>query len=234
MTTADTTAKSPKPQGSFRLPDPPQRQPDEVTSFDHLHKLGNAHHLIQHFGRPETTLVEADRWITADPSSFRTRARYPDLLVAFDVHPEIYEANNGYIISEQGKPPDFVLEVASPSTATSDVGAKRDDYEAMGIVEYWRFDKTGEHHGARLSGERLVDGVYAPIDLRELPDGSVEGYSPALNLNIRWENGQLGWYDPATGQHIATFEGERARADAAESRVQELEAELRRLREGGA
>ena len=216
-----TTAKTPKTQERFRLPDPPEREPDEVTSYDHLHKIGNAHHLAIHFGHLETTLVEADRWITADPQSFRTLARYPDLLIAFGVDPAAYEASNGYIIAEQRKPPDFVLEVASPSTAEVDVGDKRADYAALGIPEYWRFDKTGEFHGARLAGDRLVDGAYVPIDLEELPDGSLQGYSAALNLNIRWENGQLRWYDPATGRHISTFEDERNRADREESRADE-------------
>ena len=42
---------------------------------------------------------------------------------------------------------------------------RRDDYAAFGIPEYWRFDETGEHYGDRLVGERLVDGVYEPIEI---------------------------------------------------------------------
>ena len=124
-----------------------------MTSYDHLHKAGSALHLARHFGSPETTLVEADRWIVPHPEADRTRARRPDLLVAFDVDPPAYKKNNGYIISEQGKPPDFVMEIASESTSDVDVGAKRTDYAALGIPEYWRFDETGEHHGTRRAGE---------------------------------------------------------------------------------
>ena len=242
MTSANIPAKTPKPQSRFRLPDPPVRDPDEVTNFDHLHKSGNSHHLAQHFGKPETTLVEAERWIVERPGRSAIRRRVPDLLIAFDVHPEIYDANNGYIVSEQGKPPDFVIEVASRSTGRIDVGDKRDDYAALGIPEYWRFDRTGEYHGARLAGDRLVDGEYQPIPIDESPDGALQGYSAVLDLYLRWEDGELGWYDPATGRHIATFEEERAtriqaetraeqaeaRASAAEARVRELEDELRR------
>ena len=212
--------------GRFRLPDIPQREPDEVSQFDHLFKTGRSHALAVHLGNPETTLVEADRWIIVEPGTFRELARYPDLLVAFDVDPEAYVASNGYIISEQGKPPDFVLEVASASTANTDIGAKRDDYARMLIPEYWRFDKTGQYHGTRLAGERLVNGVYVPIDIEELPEDVLQGYSEALGLYLRWERGELGWYDPATGQHIATFDTERARADRAEARIRELEARL--------
>ena len=214
---------TPPSPGRFRLPDIPEREPDEVTQFDHLFKTGRSHALAVHLGNPETTLVEADRWIIAEPGTFRDLARYPDLLVAFDANPAAYEASNGYIISEQGKPPDFVLEVASASTADTDIGAKRDDYARMLIPEYWRFDKTGQYHGTRLAGERLVNGVYVPIDIEELSEDVLQGYSNVLGLYLRWERGELGWYDPATGQHIATFDTERARADRAEARVRELE-----------
>ena len=162
MSTPYTFAKTSQVRGRFRLPDPPQREPDEMTSYDQLHKTGNSYHLAQHFGNPERTLVEADRWIIAEPGSFRELARYPDLLVACGVDPAAYQASNGYVVSEQGKPPDFVLEVASESTAEIDVGEKRRDYAALGIGEYWRFDETGEYHGARLAGDRLVDGWTLP------------------------------------------------------------------------
>ena len=246
MTTPDAftkTIKSSQATGRFRLPDAPERELDEVTQFDHLFKSGNSHHLAVHLGNPETTLVVADRWVCPDTNFNKSRARVPDLLIAFDVDPEIYDANNGYIVSEQGKPPDFVLEVASVSTAHVDTGDKRLYYADLGIPEYWRFDKTGEYHGARLAGDRLVDGEYVAMPIEELPDGSLQGYSAALGLNIRWEEGEIVFYDPDTGVPIATFEDERearvaaearadraeARADRAEARVRELEEELRRL-----
>ena len=240
MTAARTkTTRSPS---RFRLPDPPQREPDEMTQYDQLTKTGNARYLAIYLGNPDTTLVEADRWMIANPGVDRTRARRPDLLIAFDVDPADYEASNGYVVSEQGKPPDFVLEVASESTAETDVGVKRDEYAALGILEYWRFDKTGEFHGIRLAGERLVDGAYQPIPIDELDSGSLEGHSAVLNLNLRWENGRLGWHNPETGRHIPTYEDEHearvtaeARADsehaarvAAEARIRELEERLQR------
>ncbi len=66
ITAADASTKTPKTQGRFRLPDPPERAPDEATGYDHLHETGNAHHLAMHFGAAESTLVGADRWNTAD------------------------------------------------------------------------------------------------------------------------------------------------------------------------
>ena len=235
MTTADTAAKDPQPGGRFELPDIPEREPDEkMTNAKHLHEPGNTHHLAQHLGNPETTLVSADRYITMLPEAMPSGSvrRYPDLFVAFGVNPAAYQASNGYIISEQGKPPDFVLEVASRSTGSEDTGPKRRDYEALGVAEYWRFDETGRHHRTRLAGDRLVNGRYEPIAIEEVEPGVLQGYSQVLNLHLRWENGLLAWHDPATGRHIATFESERARADAAEAYARELEEELRRLRGG--
>ena len=230
-TTKPTTAMAP---GRFRLPDPPEREPDEMTQYDHLFKTGNARYLAIHLGNPDSTLVEADRWIIGNPGDDRTRARRPDLLVAFDVDPVAYEASNGYIVSEQGKPPDFILEVASESTAENDVGAKWDGYAALGILEYWRFDKTGEFHGVRLAGDRLVDGAFQPIPIDELDNGSLEGHSVALNLNLRWERDELIFYDPATGKPIATLEDERARADSEHESRLAAEAQLRAEREARA
>ena len=242
MTTPDTFVKAPPPPDRFRLPDIPEREPDEATQYDQLFKTGRSYFLAVHLGNPETTLVEADRWIIAEPGTFRDLARYPDLLVAFDVDPELYEASNGYIVSEQGKGPDFVLEVASPSTASTDTGAKIDDYAALRVLEYWLFDKTGEHHGTRLAGYRLVDGEYVSIDIEELTDGSLQGYSAALGLNLRWEAGDLIFYDPATNRPILTYEDQQSRADAEQSRADaeqaradtaeaELAAERARVRE---
>ena len=224
MTIANTPSRLPVRQPLPPLPDPPPRHPDEMTSYEHVHRPGNSHFLIQYLGNPDTTLVTAERYIVRELGSPATERRVPDLLIAFGVDPIAYRRRNGYVISEQGKPPDFVLEVASPSTADTDVGAKRNDYEGFLIQEYWRFDETGEHHGTRLAGDRLVGGRYEPIDIAELSGGALQGYSAVLNLYLRWENGKLGWYDPATGEHIPTYEYQRDRADRAEARAGRAEA----------
>ena len=215
--TSDTFAKAVPAPGRFRLPDVPERHPDEMTQYDSLFKHGNSHYLAVHLGNPETTLVEADRWIVPDASFDKRHARYPDLMVAFDVSPADYEASNGYIVSEQGKAPDFVLEVASQSTADADLNEKRNYYAVIGVLEYWRFDRTGEHYGTRLYGERLTDDGYVEIPVTEPEDGDLEGYSAALGVNLRCEGEELVFYDPATGQPIMTYDAQLARADAAEA-----------------
>ena len=239
-----------EPEEFFVFPDPPEIPEDKMTNFDQLAATGNAHHLIQNFGNPETTLVVGERYVAVAPTRNLAGIRYNDLLVAFDVDPETYHRRRAYVIADQGKPPDFVLEIASPSTGRIDATQKRNDYATLAIPEYWRFDEDGRHHGARLAGDRLVAGRYEPIPIRQIEDDVLQGHSTVLNLNLQWEHGQLGWYDPATGRDIFTFEDERAariqaelRAGnaeterntereariAAELRIRELEERLRRL-----
>ena len=68
----------------------------------------------------------------------------PDLFIAFDVDAAaIRERLPNFWIRETGRVPDFVMEVASPSTAANDLGRKRDLYARLGVSEYWRFDHTG-------------------------------------------------------------------------------------------
>ena len=245
MTTAHT--KFTQSPGRFRLPDPPEREPDDMTSFDRLAENGNAYLLKQHLvarqpGTADNIIVSGEHYLLAEPTPNLEGSRYPDLLVAFDVDQAAYRDTNGYVISELGKPPDFVLEIASRSTGHVDTGQKRADYAELGILEYWRFDATGEHHGTNLAGEQLVDGTYIAVQIEELPDGNLQGYSAVLDLHLRWERGELAFYDPDTAKRIVTLEDERARADAehearvaaearadaADARIRELENKLRR------
>ena len=215
-----------------RLPEIPEKHPDDMTSFDHLARNGNAYRLVQHLGNEESTIVSGERYICAEPGAV---VRYPDLLVAFDANPDLYRANNGYIVAFHGKAPDLVLEIASRHTAQIDVEVKPDFYAELGVREYWRFDETGEFHGTCLAGDRLVDGVYQPIDIQEHLGGELRGYSSVLGLDFCWRAGSLDWFDPVADTYIPSQASEQLRADVerllreeAEARVRRLEAELRR------
>ncbi len=222
-----TTAKRPQ---KFRLPDPPEHPEDQMTNFDHIALNGTAYLLKMHLGNPATTLIAGERFLVVRPTRGMAGSRYPDFLIAFDADPVAYKENNGYIIDEQGKPPDFALEIASRRTGRIDVEEKRNGYAALGIPEYWRFNETGEFHKTRLAGDRLGDnGVYQAVVIEEISQGVLQGYSQVLNLHIRWENGELCWHDPQTGRHILSLEDEREARLQAEARVRELEAKLKSL-----
>ncbi len=216
-----------------------------------IHLALPAHHaaLVRHFGNPETTIVTSEPAVGWNLSQ-RTGLLYPDLLIAFDVNRAESFGRLGYSLDDQGKPPDFVLEVGSPTTALNDYTSKRDGYAAFGIPEYWRFDPTdGERYPAGLAGDRLVDGSYQPITIVQVDSSHYWGHSEALNLDLCWENGQLRWWDPVAQLYLSTYDEERSgreaerqsRLDAeaqrdaerqariaAEERVRQLEDELRR------
>ena len=69
--------------------------------------------LAAHFGDRETTIITSEVAAALIPyDDTYEGVRYPDLLIAFNVNPPANHARKGYLIPEQGKPPDFVLEVA--------------------------------------------------------------------------------------------------------------------------
>ena len=220
MTTINPAVKTQCQSARIRFPDPPERRPEDMTTFNHLAVTGSAYLLIHHLGNPDTTIVAGEHYVALAPTTEMKGLRYPDLLIAFNVDPDAYRESNAYVISEQGKPPDFVLEIVSPSSRRRDRVTKRQVYAGLGIPEYWRFDETDGPRRIKLAGDRLTaDGQYRPIPIERLADGTLQGYSAVLNLYLRWEEGQLRWHDPATGQHIVTLEDERARADYAETRA---------------
>ena len=221
MTTLQEIAAAPRLDALLPMPDPPERTPEDMSGFNHLSITGGSHFLAMHLGNPDTTLVAGEHYLAPRPTRDMTGIKFPDLMIAFNVNPEAYYRSNAYIISEQGKPPDFVLEIASRATGRVDVLEKPEAYAALGIPEYWRFDESGRHHGAKLEGDRLVRGTYQPIAIQSLDDGILQGYSEVLNLILRWEEGRLGWYDPATGRHISTFKDERAARTVAEAALRD-------------
>ena len=95
-----------------------------MTHTHHLGRTGTYQHLVQHLGNPNTTIVGSKRFLIRGSERDMSGSRYPDLLVSFNADPAAYYRSNGYIISEQGKPPDFVLEIASASTGHIDVGTR--------------------------------------------------------------------------------------------------------------
>ncbi len=158
----------------------------------------------------------------------------PDVMVVFGV--EDYPRDSYIVWREDGKAPDFVMEIASPSTYSRDMTEKRDVYAGLGITEYWRFDPTGKLFTPALEGDRLVDGKYQTIQVGEDGDGVLRGHSDILELDVcvRPEL-ELKLYDPATGTWLRNLdEAEDALAETetvlAETERQN-EAQAARIRE---
>ena len=174
----------------------------------------------------------------------------PDVFVVFGVEDHL---RSSYIIwREEGKTPDFVLEIASPSTFVRDMTEKRALYAALGVTEYWRFDPTGQLFSPALVGEQLAqdpvsgEGEYEPIEIGLGDDGMLRGYSEVLELEVcQRPDGELRLYDPEAqtwlsylAEEVAARQAAEAERDAAEAARnaaedarQEAEARARALEE---
>ena len=177
---------------------------------------------------PEDVLISGPTFILYDIDNPNARIA-PDCYVVFGADPEMATTHNSYRIWQWGKPPDFVVEVASPSTASADLHRKRDIYERIGALEYWRIDPTGgDWYGQPLAAERLVNGVYAPYPLHENEDGDVWARSEVLGIDFYWRNDRRIWMrDSVSGEWLYFLSAEHAARLAAEA-----EAALARAAEG--
>ena len=164
----------------------------------------------------------------------------PDVQVVFGVK---RGNRSSYKIWEEDKAPDFVLEVASPSTAENDAEHKAREYASIGVREYWRLDPTGSLMSSPLEGYSVCAGSYDEV---EPVAGGQWLRSEVLGLELRSAR-QAGatvvlFRNPETGEEfdgsLAAVEqrrraaedrasAEAKRASAAEERVRELEKQLR-------
>ena len=220
MTT--TAPRPPKTERRARytiLPDPPKK----IDMLQREHILPAHSILKKRYENDPATLVGSEGYLKYDANE-RSGFAVPDCVVAFGVDPAAIRKAKGYVINEVGKPPDFILEVASETTGVRDYRTKRRMYRRLLAGEYWRFDSTGgEYHDAPLAGDILVDGEYRRIDIRRNPDGSLWGYSPALSLYLVWQDGILRFFDPETGEFLRDLSAAEKRGDEAERRAADAE-----------
>ena len=161
-------------------------------------------------------LVAADILVYPEKGNNRNRIA-PDVLVALGLGTR---KRSSYFVWEEGKPPDWVLEVASPSTKKKDLDDKRRKYAEMGVLEYWLFDPKGDVYPPgtpQLQGLKLVDCEYRPLKSR-LVDGKRMIRSEVLGLDVRVDGKLLRFRDVATGrdiQHRSEVEADKKRALAA-------------------
>ncbi|MBI1924352.1 Uma2 family endonuclease [Candidatus Poribacteria bacterium] len=154
----------------------------------------------------------------------------PDVFVVIGVPKQLRRT---YLLWEEGKGPDFVLELSSEHTYRQDLRRKKQLYaKTLGVKEYYLYDPEHRYLHPPLQGYRLVNGTYVPIL-------SVEGRLPSeiLGLELGLKSGTLGLYHPQHGawllrpvEQAEAWRGAEARAQQAEARANQAEAELERLR----
>ena len=132
----------------------------------------------------EFTYIDSNLPIRFDPSDLRISIA-PDYYRARGVDVSRIRDDTGYNLWEIGKPPEWVLEVASRSTYRKDLYDKPGIYAGIGVSELWMFDPTGgELYGQPLLGYRLVDGEYDPVEIVANEHGLPSGYSEELGLRL--------------------------------------------------
>ena len=90
---------------------------------------------------------------------------------------------------------------------------------SIGVREYFQYDPTGDYLDPPLKGFRLTEDNYQPIPATTLPDGSLVIPSQTLGLELRVQDNQMRFYEPATGRKLFSGqEAEQARQDAEQAR----------------
>ncbi|MEA2563842.1 MAG: hypothetical protein QOH06_5346 [Acidobacteriota bacterium] len=157
--------------------------------------------------------------------------RGPDVFWVGEVDPK-RERQIWIAWEEDGRLPDMILELLSPSTARTDRTVKKDLYaRVFGTSEYFLYDPDRR----KLEGFRLVTpGIYRPL----APD--IQGRLRSEQLGVLlglwdgvWEGQEATWvrlFRPDGSLVPTEGEAERERTEAERQRAEVAEAEVARLR----
>jgi hypothetical protein len=141
-----------------------------------------------------------------------------------------------YLIWEEGKGPEVVIELTSSSTKKEDTEKKFKLYrDVLKVREYFLFDPKRDYLTPRLQGYRLVKGQYRPIRAmaERLP-------SLVLGLHLEADDNTLRLWNPTTKAWLPTLDErigtareraqkEQTRRQQAEARIAQLETQLAQL-----
>lgn len=158
----------------------------------------------------------------------------PDIFVVKGVKKKLREC---YLVWEEGKSPDAIIEITSSSTRKEDQTTKFKLYrDVLKVREYFLFDPRGDYLKPTLQGYRLSRREYVPIVAiaNRLP-------SNVLGLHLERSGTDLRFFDPERGEWLPTLQEQaqreragRLRAEAAVERLekgfQELRAEVEAMK----
>lgn len=180
--------------------------------------------LLEYRYRNQQVYLASDLLVYYEPGQ-PTRFIVPDVFVVLDCQPGDRRVFKTW---EEKRVPNVVFEVTSRGTSSQDIVDKPKIYEQMGVQEYFLYDPTAEYLRPALQGYRLVDGVLTEIEL-------VNGFlrSETLGIELRLNEKKLEMFDSESNEPLLSEAGqERAARLAAETRAQQLQDELDRLRGG--
>lgn len=197
------------------------------------------HILKMHYENDPQVYVAGNMFVYYEPGN-RLRHVSPDVFVVFGIPKSTTPERRRYLVWENGKAPDVVMEITSESTREEDIDAKMAIYRNLDVREYFLYDPYEEYLDPPLKGYRLIEGEYQQIE-------AIDGRLPSsfLRLHLEPSEGLLRLYNPTTKtwlptpqeDHQARLEAEAARRQAETARQQEEEArrraesEMQRLRQ---
>ena len=193
-----------------------------VAHGDAVRQAATALH--HHFRERQQVLVAMELMVYYQRGNNQAKLQ-PDVQVVFGVR---RGDRSSFKVWEEGKAPDFVLEVASPSTEGNDAEHKAWEYARIGVREYWRLDPQGSLMEHALEGYELSAGQYEPLQPVEGAGRGGALRSRVLGLELRSQR-QAGatvlvFVDPRTGQEFdGTLEAAERRVSAAERDKQALQ-----------
>ena len=201
--------------------------------------------LRRHWRGRRDVFVGADQFIHWD-RNYHSRKNPKNPPIAPDVYVAFGVADRhrlSYVVWEEGKPPDFVLEVVSPSSRRRDEKEKPLVYAKMGVPEFFLYDPRAKPapalFGFKLRGGR--GGEYRPLLVDDFPQGAIGIHSEVLELCLCVRppgpeplDGSLCLYEPIAGEFLPLTHELAEAKQKAEARVAELEAQLEKMRRADA
>ncbi len=204
----------------------------------HRRNIGNTIEMLEaRFADDPMVYVSGDMFVYYVPGN-RHLSVVPDVFVVKGVRktPE----RRVYLIWEEGKGPDVIIEVTSLTSREEDQDDKFVLYrDTLRVYEYFLFDPEGAYLDPPLQGYRLNQGEYLAI---EPVDGRLP--SEVLGLHLERDGTELRLYDPVSRKWLLTArevrealqrtEVQREQAKAAQQEEvaarRKAEAEVERLR----
>jgi Uma2 family endonuclease len=159
--------------------------------------LGLVQLLKHHFAADPSVYVAGNMFVYYVPGDKRRHVA-PDVWMARGVG---NRDRDYYLVWEEPRGPEMVIEVTSKSTRREDLDKKFKLYrDTLRVTEYFLFDPKGEYLDPPLRGYRLIGDEYVPIE-------RVGGRLPSevAGLHLERDGQHLRLFDPATGRRIPTF-----------------------------
>jgi Uma2 family endonuclease len=219
-------------QKSIRYPTSDGR-PMAETDLHRIQMVSSISALEMRYADDPNVYVSGNLLLYYEPENKRRHVS-PDVFIVKGVEKKVRDY---YLLWQEGKGPDAIIEMTSSSTRKEDTTKKFKLYrDVLKVREYFLFDPRGDYLKPTLQGYRLSRREYVPIApvANRLP-------SSVLGLHLERSGTDLRFFDPETGEWLPTLQEQaqleragRLRAEAAVERLEkgyhELRSELEALK----